>query len=409
MVPISNPSEIECAPCGALTPFVERYTAEVTSQGYVRRSIRHHVFLLVALGQWLERTGREPDDLNESVVAAFLRRHRNWRWTHISAPATLRRFLQLLRQLGVVAPIPEKPRTPAEELVREYEQFLLKDRTLSGQTVAAWTPYVIRFLDEAFRNRAFNLRRLRPADVTSFIQRHARRFSSSYARKLVSSLRSFLRFLHYKGRTDYDLSVAVLNVARWSLSSVPKHLPAADVRKVLAGCDRRTALGRRNYAILLMLARLGLRAGEVVNLHLDDIDWDRGQIAVRGKGGRPAQLPLPADVGRALANYLRRDRPRCACRRVFIRDYAPIRGLARAGAIAKVVFCALKKAGVASAHKGAHLLRHSLATEMLRKGASLDEIGEVLRHKSPDTTAIYAKVDLNALRPLALAWPGGEK
>jgi len=179
------------------------------------------------------------------------------------------------------------------------------------------------------------------------------------------------------------------------------------VQRVLDCCDRRTSLGRRNYAILLLLARLGLRAGEVIRLTLNDLDWENSRITVCGKGGRSAQLPLPADVGRALARYLRQDRPQCNSRSVFIRDYAPIGGLTKAGSIAKIVFCALRKAGVASARKGAHLLRHSLATDMLRRGASLDEIGEILRHKSPDTTAIYAKVDVGALRSLALAWPGG--
>ena len=166
-------------------------------------------------------------------------------------------------------------------------------------------------------------------------------------------------------------------------------------------------MGRRDYAILLLLARLGLRAGEVVKLRLEDIDWENARITICGKGGKWSQLPLPSDVAKAIAHYLRHDRPRCATRRLFIRDYAPIDGFQNANAIASVVKRALKRAGVVSARKGAHLLRHSLATDMLCKGASLDEIGEVLRHRSSDTTAIYAKVDLKSLRALALPWPGG--
>jgi site-specific recombinase XerD len=250
---------------------------------------------------------------------------------------------------------------------------------------------------------------LRAPDVTGFVQRHARDHGPFYARHLTTGMRLFLRYLHYKGLTDTDLSLAVPAVARWSLASLPKHLPAAQVRQILRHCNRSTPLGRRNYAILLLLARLGLRAGEVVRLNLEDIDWDNARISIYGKGGRWEQLPLPADVARAIAQYLRRDRPRCACRRVFIGHRAPIGGIHRAGAIATVVRRALTKAGVESARKGAHLLRHSLATDMLRKGASLDEIGEVLRHRSPDTTAIYAKVDLNSLRTLALPWPGGAR
>ena len=196
-------------------------------------------------------------------------------------------------------------------------------------------------------------------------------------------------------------------MARWSFSTVPKHLSPDQVRRVLRSCNRGTALGLRDYTILLLLARLGLRAGEVVRLNLEDIDWDNARITVCGKGGKWAQLPLPADVARAIAHYLRRVRPRCAGRRVFIRDYAPAGGFNSAAAVASIVKRALARAGVTSTRKGAHLLRHSLATDMLRRGASLDEIGEVLRHKSPDTTAIYAKVDLKALRMLALPWPGG--
>ena len=179
------------------------------------------------------------------------------------------------------------------------------------------------------------------------------------------------------------------------------------MERVLKCCDRKTSVGRRNYTILLLLARLGLRAGEVVVLNLGDIDWSTGQITIRGKGGRSAQLPLPPDVGEALASYLRDDRPRCATRRVFVRHRAPLAGFANSSTISSIVRRALKHAGIQSAHTGAHVLRHSLATSLLRQGGSLDEIGELLRHQSPNTTAIYAKVDVAALQTLALAWPGG--
>jgi integrase len=193
------------------------------------------------------------------------------------------------------------------------------------------------------------------------------------------------------------------------LASLPKFIPAASVQKVLDRCDRQTPTGRRDYAILLLLARLGLRANEVAVLNLEDIDWDNARITIHAKGGRWSQLPLPRDVGEAIAHYLRLGRPRCSCRRVFIRDCAPVTGFANSVAISALVKRALKKADVDSARKGAHVFRHSLATEMLRQGASLDEIGDLLRHKNLNTTAIYAKVDLAALRPLALPWPGGTR
>jgi integrase len=188
---------------------------------------------------------------------------------------------------------------------------------------------------------------------------------------------------------------------------VPKYLPADQIQRVLDACERDSAGGRRDYAILLLLARLGLRAGEVVALTLDDIDWEAGTITVRGKGKRVAQMPLPLDAGAALADYIGRDRPLCSTRRVFIRKNAPLTGFANSIAISSLADRALTKAGVKSAYRGSHLFRHSLATEMLKQGASLAEIGDLLRHRRPDTTAIYAKVDLAPLRSIALPWPGG--
>jgi site-specific recombinase XerD len=193
------------------------------------------------------------------------------------------------------------------------------------------------------------------------------------------------------------------------LSSVPKFLPAEQIQRVLNCCDRNTAIGKRNYAILLLLARLGLRAGEVVTLTLDDIDWEAGLITVQGKGKRAAQMPLPVEAGAAIADYLRQARPDCSSRRVFIRQNAPLVGFANSVAICSLVDRALERAGVESAYRGSHLFRHSLATEMLKQGASLFEIGDLLRHRRPDTTTIYAKVDLISLRSIALPWPGGNR
>jgi len=226
---------------------------------------------------------------------------------------------------------------------------------------------------------------------------------------MVTALRSFFRYLLHRGAIATDLAGCVPAVPNWSLSTLPRFLPAPTVEKLLKRCNRKTAVGRRNHAILLLLARLGVRAGEVINLSLDDIDWASGQITIHGKGGRSAPLPLPADVGTALAAYLRRDRPPSASRRVFLRHRAPLTGFANPSTLSSIVRRALQQAGIESAHMGAHVLRHSLATSMLRNGGSLDEIGELLRHQSPNTTAIYAKVDVAALHTLALPWPGGAR
>jgi site-specific recombinase XerD len=223
---------------------------------------------------------------------------------------------------------------------------------------------------------------------------------------MTSALRSFLQYGRYLGAIRTDLHASVPTVANWSMSGIPRSISASQVHSLLVQCDRRTATGRRDYAVLLLLARLGLRAGEVVELTLDDIDWHEGAISIRGPAQRCDRLPMPADVGAALVDYLRDGRPACCVRNVFIRSRAPRQRLQGPSAISCIVFRALRHAGIESPCKGAHLLRHSLATQLLGNGASLNEIGEILRHRNPQTTTIYAKVDLASLRALALAWPG---
>jgi len=382
--------------------------ALIQSQGYALRPQSYHLSLLEHFDAWLARRHLPLARIGEKLVARFLDPLVRAKWVHVSAPATMRRLLAMLREGGVIA-APVTVSTAIDDAVAKYERFMVGERALSPATAASWIVFVRRLLSEEFENGPVKLQKLSASDVMAFVQRHARRHGTSYTRKLVASTRSFLRYLHYKGLHPQDLAMAVPKVARWKLATLPKHLPADQVQRVLKACGRKTALERRNYAILLLLARLGLRAGEVLRIQLDDIHWEHGYLMVRGKAARMAQLPLPAEVARAIARYIQHGRPHCDCRVLFIRDRAPRRGLYGANSVAKIVRRALKVAGVKSARAGAHLLRHSLATDMLRRGASLDEIGEILRHRSADTTAIYAKVDLNALRTLAVAWPGGAK
>jgi site-specific recombinase XerD len=269
-------------------------------------------------------------------------------------------------------------------------------------------PVIDQFLYERFHRKALRLSAIRAVDVTDFVRRHAHQLSPGRAALMVTALRSFFRYLLHRGDVGTDLAACVPAVPKWSLSVLPRFLSAESVQRVLDACDRQTSIGRRNYAILLLLARLGLRACEIVGLNLEDMDWKQGLITIRGKGGKSVHLPLPVDVGEAVAGYLR-DRPRCSVRRVFIRHRAPRIGFQNSMAVCSLVMRSLKQAGIESAHTGAHVFRHSLATNLLRQGCSLDEIGELLRHQSPDTTAIYAKVDLTALRTLALPWPGGSR
>jgi site-specific recombinase XerD len=320
----------------------------------------------------------------------------------------VRLLLTVLRESGVARPIgavgAQIGADPVAEIEREFARHLDEERGLHASTRGNYISVVRRLLSGRFRRGSVDLGQLRPDDVSRFVVQHARK-SPRRMKVIVPALRVFLRWLHQRGDTDTSLSGCVPAVADWRLATVPKSLPSEQVECLLERCDRTTALGRRDYAILVLLARLGLRAGEVVAMELDDLDWQSGELVVRGKGGRQDRLPLSRDVGAAVAAYLRHGRPNCSTRRVFVRARAPRRGFVDSVAISDIVNRALKRAELEPPRKGAHTLRHALACTMLRRGASLAEIGQILRHRSPDTTAIYAKVDLAALRALAPTWP----
>ena len=258
---------------------------------------------------------------------------------------------------------------------------------------------------ERFREKPLVIREVRSSDVSDFILRHAPTMSPRRAQLVTAAFRSFFRFLFQDGELQVNLALSVPSVADRRLATIPKYLCPDQVEWVLGTCNRQTATGRRDYAILLLLARLGLRAGEVVSLQLDDVDWRAGELLVRGKGLLHDRMPLPVDVGEALTSYLRTDRPPCKTRRVFVCMKAPRSGFAGPSTLTTIVRRALDRADLYPALRGAHVLRHSLATTMLRSGASMNEIGEILRHRTPNTTEIYAKLDFDGLRTLAHPWP----
>jgi site-specific recombinase XerD len=341
-------------------------------------------------------------------LTQFLVTRRRRNKTRRGDRATGHQLLEHLRGLEeIAAAVQGIDRTPLACLTREFEEFLHAERGLASSTVCDYSDTARDFLADRFRGQALHLERLRARDLHNFVLREIRRVSRSHGKGAVTALRSFLRFLLQRGAIHTDLVRTLPGVATWRLSHLPKSLPPEQVEQLLACCDRSTPTGKRDYAILLLLARLGLRGGEVLAMTLEDLDWERGEIVVRGKGQRLERLPLPAKVGAALACYLREVRPARATRRVFIRMKAPLQGLAGPSAICCIVRRALRRAGLNPELKGAHLLRHSLATNLLRRGASLGEIGQLLRHQQPTTTQIYAKVDIAALRGIALPWPGG--
>jgi len=363
------------------------------------------------LNRWLARHCLELSDFNEARLRAFIaaRRRRlggHVRWQRNDAPS-VRQLLGYLRGLGYVpGPMPIVDRTALSKLMRDFEIFLRSQRGLAPRTVSAYVYHTRRLLTDRFRGRALCLQRLRACDIDRFILREARRVSRGSVKATLPALRCFLRYALQRGAIKTDLALGLPKVAVWRFSHLPKVLAPEQVEQLLRSCDRGTAAGQRDHAILLILARLGLRAAEVGTLKLEDLDWDHGEIVVHAKGQRIQRLPLPKDAGAALARYLHHARAHCQSRTVFIGQLAPWRGVSPSG-IGQIVRRALKRAGLKPDHTGAHLLRHSLATNMLRKGASLGEIGQLLGHDDPTTTQIYAKADLEALRTITRPWMGG--
>lgn len=397
------------APEGPLAAYIKRFAASLSEQGYASDSIHRQVLIAVGFSQWLKRQEVALRGITSEHPSRYLRyRARRARPSQGDA-AALNHLIALLRGQGVIPAekISVRRLTPGERCTAAYELYLREVRGLAEATIINYVPFICEFLEERFGDGPLTLSQLCASDVARFVQGRASHLHRKRAKLLTTALRSFLRYARYLGKTKLDLAAAVPAVADWSMSSIPRAIPADQVRELLASIDRRTAMGCRDYAILLLLARLGLRSGEVASLELDNIDWNAGQLTVRGKSGQRSELPLPAEVGEAIAAYLRRGRPQTTSRRVFLRAKAPIRGFQGASGVGSIVRHRLQRAGLNAPTHGAHQFRHGLATQMLRQGASLDEIGEVLGHHNPQTTTIYTKVDLDALRALAMPWPGG--
>ena len=394
---------------GSLGCYVAQFAARLHTDGYTRQTGRVMLAIVAGFNRWLKRKHIATGQINSDQAEKYLQfRRRGTSQPYTTGRATLTRWLSLLREQGVIPEPPSPMITPIDRVIERYDNYLEKERVLSWRTRITYRPLVLQLLVSKFSSGPVDLSQLCASDVIKYVQRGAKRLSSSGMQTLAAAIRSFLQFARYQGDVTLDLAACVPSVASWSLSTLPKSLPAEAVKQALAHCPRKTAVGRRDYAILLLLARLGLRAGEVVSLTLEDVGWEASCITIRGKMNRVDQLPLPADVGEAIASYLKHDRPRSVnTRRLFVVAKAPLSGFKDSSAIYCIVKAALARAGIDSPQKGPHQFRHTLACEMLRQGRSLKEIGDILRHQSPNTTAIYAKVDLLALRPLALAWPGG--
>ena len=390
---------------GPLEPYADGLRGELGRLGYTPLSAAGQVRLVAHLSRWMILGGLSISALTPATVDAYFAERRAAGYSSSLTARSLRPLLDYLHELGVVAaPGPVTATTPCERLLDRYRDYLFAERGLAASTVELNVRMLRPFLaDQVRADGQLELQRLGAGEVGAFVVAQSRKRPRSVGR-MVTALRSLLRFLHADGVIDRPLASAVPSVAGWSLSSLPKALGRDQVAAVLTSCDRSTSTGCRDFAILTLLVRLGLRAGEVAALTLDEIDWHRGEITVRGKGNRHDRLPLPDDVGQAIVDYLRLARPATARgRTVFVWAQAPHRPLTST-AVTTVVANAGRRAGIGLI--GAHRLRHTAATAMLHAGGSLTEIGQVLRHRRVLTTAVYAKVDRQALRLVARPWPG---
>lgn len=392
----------------ALGRCVESFTNGLSKLGYCAAVVRQKRLIVERFVRWVGRRRLDVVDIDEVTVDAFLVYLGRRRVPVGNRHCTLMAFLGHLRGEATTVRPETVPRDDRAALVlQRYEIYLREERGLAEETVSNYRRFVSALAREGFAESTTGAHARGPTfqQVRDYLLACTQSLAPATAQLVATALRSFLRFLFLQGETAVDLAVAVPSVRRWRQANVHPYLCPEEVEQMLATCDRTNASGRRDHAILLLLARLGMRACEVAAIEIGDLRWRAGEIVVRGKGKVHQRLPMLPDVGAAVALYLRDGRPESSCPTVFLRNIAPRIELG-ADAIGLIVRRALGRAGLRPPRCGSHLLRFSLATTMIRRGATMAEIGEVLRHRSPDTTEIYAKVDFEALRAVALPWTG---
>jgi len=403
------PSQRRSMNAGALRSAIDTFADLLKQLGHTPLTVAGYVDSSRHFGEWLARTGRSPAEIDDDVIALFAR-HRcrcpgARRQSRLSAKYVrrVRRFAGFSVREGIAAPAVATPALRINDRVVAYQVWLRKHRGLSDRTIDRHGRMVMRLLPALGDNPATYDAEL----VRRAVLAEARTTSRPYLKTMTTALRGYLRFLQVHGECRQWLDRAIPTIPQWRLSALPRYLPADGIERLIASCDLGKPHGIRDRAILLLLARLGLRAGDILDMRLDDIAWAEGTLRVRGKGRREIRLPLPQDAGDALLDYLKKSRPRVTCDYIFLRSSAPHRRFAASCSISSVVRLALRRAGIDDAPtRGANLLRHSAATSMLRAGATLDTVGAVLRHRSANTTAHYAKVDVTMLQQVAQPWPG---
>ena len=406
---LEESSSRPCMDARELRVPLEKFANHLASVGHTALTVSGYLAGARHFGDWLHRVGLSPVQIDDGVISRFashrchcpgIRQHHGVSDKYV---IRVRRFVAFLADEGIVTAPAAIAAQSANGRVAGFQQWVCLHRGLSGRTIDRHGRMILRLLpalgDDPASYDAGLIRRV----VLGEVQKSSR----PYVKTMTTALRGYLNFLAAHGECRTGLSQAIPTVPQWSLSTLPRYLPPQDVEVLIGSCDRDNPCGIRDRAILLLLARLGLRAGDILDLTLDDIDWVAGTLRVQGKGRREIRLPLPQDAGDALLAYLENARPRLACERVFLRSTAPHRPFAGSWSISNVVSLALRRAGIKDAPtRGANLLRHSAATTLLRAGATLDAVGTVLRHRSVNTTAHYAKVDVTMLEQVAQPWPG---
>lgn len=394
---------------GPLDQYMSGFHSILLAQGYSNATLHAKLKMIFNFNKWLLTRDIKPYKINETVIKIFFKEQPRSGYIRRGDLAVLNALLKYLRDSGIAPKKVEKiVHDDIQRIMCNFAEYLEKERGLAPASLNSYLPIILRFLNERFGKNPVSLNEITLRDVTRFVVRCSRLWTPKRSQLMTSALRSFFRYLRFHGDITLDLAEAIPSVASWRLSELPKSLDQEDVYRLLQSCDQDTAVGQRDYTVLLILSRLGLRPCEIVNMTLNDIDWENGVMTIHGKGVQHNQMPIPHDVGEALSKYICKNRPPCATRRLFVRARAPQHGFSGSAAVDDIMRRALKRSGVKSLRKGAYLLRHSLACSMLRRGNSLMEIGEILRHSNINTTEIYAKVNINALAAIAQPWAGDD-
>lgn len=394
-----------------LDPYFSSFEASIASMNMQRRALSNYRFQLRRFGRVLEAENVKPSSLTLELADRLARQVPFHRKNAIKIPNLVRRFVLHLIDIGVaIPPTVSDAQIAKDSLLDDLERFLVGQRGLSASSVYQVKRFAVRFLDHRFGEAMPELSAIGPCDIVAFLEHVQKGKSLSMARTPASHLRCFFQFLFARGLTATNLSSAVPKVHRRYQVRLPRYLPPAEVEAILEWVRQESRYGLRDHAMFLLMARLGLRVPEVMAMEIDDIDWREGELLVRGKGNRRDRLPLPEDVGAAISAYLRDARPSTVTRVLFVRSYAPHLGFKDSRIINKLLgrACAALEIEMPARYLGSHVLRHSLATRMVRTGVALNEVGDVLRHKSRATTMIYAKLDIANLRSVAQPWPMGE-